>query len=671
MPDVRLTLDREPRVAPEGTTVEDLVRDHGPADAVAVRVDEARDAVDLSHVVADGDRLETVVAASEEGRAVLRHSTAHVMAQAVTDLYEGAKFAIGPPVENGFYYDFDIGRPFTPEDVERVERRMREIVKSRQTFRRRPLSADEARETFVDQPFKLEVVDRAAAGTVDAEEAVDAAAGEITVYDNVGRDGEQRWTDLCRGPHVPSTGHLGAFRLLRTAAAYWRGDERNPQLQRIYGTAWETRDALKEHLRLLEEAERRDHRRLGVELDLFSFPPVLGGGLAVWHPRGAAVRRVMEEHSRRRHEEAGYEHVYSPHVAKEPLFATSGHLEWYREGMYPALEMDGADYFLKPMNCPFHVLVYAAQQRSYRDLPLRMFELGTVYRYERSGVLHGLTRARGFTQDDAHLFVTPGQLADELTTTLQFILSMLADFGLTEFEAELATRPDKRVGSEEQWDTAEAALRGAVEAAGVAYVVAEGEGAFYAPKLDVHVRDAIGRRWQMSTLQVDFQLPERFDLTYVAPDGSQQRPYMIHRALFGSVERFFAILLENYAGAMPAWLSPVQVVGVPVADDHVAHLADVVERLRAVGVRAEVDDSDDRMQKKIRTAARRKVPFVLIAGDDDVAAGAVSFRYRDGSQRNGVAVDQAVADVLAACASGTRAGNHVDDDEGTTAAVVA
>jgi threonyl-tRNA synthetase len=645
-PGVRLTIDRRPHVAAQGATAGDVLAAAGVADAVAVRVNEEARLHDLSWVPSDGDRIESIPVATEEGRAVLRHSTAHVMAQAVTDLFPGAKWAIGPPIDNGFYYDFDVERPFTPEDVERIEARMREIVAARQRFRRRVVSAEQARALFADQPYKLEVIEAAAAGAVDADEAVDAGPGsEITVYDNA-ENSHVAWSDLCRGPHVPDTAHIPAFRLLRTAAAYWRGSERNPQLQRIYGTAWESKDALEEHLRLLAEAERRDHRRLGAELDLFSFPAEIGGGLAVWHPKGGIVRRVMEEYSRRRHEEAGYAFVVTPHISKSALFETSGHLQWYAQGMYPPMEMEGARYYPKPMNCPFHILIYKSRGRSYRELPLRLFEFGTVYRFEKSGVLHGLTRARGFTQDDSHIFCTPDQLEGELTTLLAFVLDLLRDFGLTEFEAELATRPDPFVGEPADWDDATEALRSALQASGVAYVVAEGEGAFYAPKIDVHVRDAIGRRWQMSTLQVDFQFPSRFDLEYQAAGGSRPRPRMIHRALFGSVERFFAILLEHYAGALPAWLSPVQVRCIPIAERHTGYLDGVASRLRASGLRVEVDAADERMQKKIVRAQQEKVPFMLIAGDRDVAAGAVSFRYRSGEEKRGVPVGEALAEIV-------------------------
>jgi len=645
-PVIRLTIDRQPHVAAQGATARQVLAAAGVTDAVAVRANQEEGLRDLSWLPTDGDRIESIPVATEEGRAVLRHSTAHVMAQAVTDLFPGTKWAIGPPIENGFYYDFDVERPFTAEDVERIEARMRAIVASRQRFKRRVVSADEARALFADQPYKLEVIEAATAGSVDDDEAVDAGPGtEITVYDN-SVNTHVAWSDLCRGPHVPDTAHIPAFRLLRTAAAYWRGSERNPQLQRIYGTAWESEEALEEHLRLLAEAERRDHRRLGTELDLFSFPSEIGGGLAVWHPKGGIVRRVMEEYSRRRHEEAGYSFVVTPHITKAALLETSGHLQWYSQGMYPPMEMEGVCYYPKPMNCPFHILIYKSRGRSYRELPLRLFEFGTVYRFEKSGVLHGLTRARGFTQDDSHIFCTPDQLEGELTTLLQFVLDLLRDFGLTEFEAELATRPDKFVGEPDDWDDATQALRAALEATGVAYVLAEGEGAFYAPKIDVHVRDAIGRRWQMSTLQVDFQFPGRFDLEYQAADGSRPRPRMIHRALFGSVERFFGILLEHYAGALPAWLSPVQVTCIPIAERHVGYLAGVADQLRAAGLRVDVDTSDERMQKKIVRAQHEKVPFMLIAGDRDVAAEAVSFRYRSGEEKRGVPVGDALAEIL-------------------------
>ncbi len=638
---------------PAGTTAGDALESAGvllagPSGAVVVRDRATGDLRDLAWAPETDTDVEPVPIESEAGRAVLRHSTAHVLAQAVQDLFPGTRLGIGPPIENGFYYDFLPDRAFTPEDLARIEKRMQEIVKAGQRFSRRPVSDDEARAELADEPFKLELIDLKSHPD-DAGEGASAevGAGQLTMYDNLDRSSAERiWTDLCRGPHLPTTRQIPAFKVTRSAAAYWRGSEKNPQLQRIYGTAWESRDALAEHLRLLAEAEKRDHRRLGAELDLFSFPPEIGSGLAVWHPKGGVVRRVLEEYSRQRHERSGYEFVVTPHPAKESLFQTSGHLEWYAESMYPPMHLEGIDYYLKPMNCPMHIMIYKARGKSYRDLPLRLFELGTVYRYEKSGVLHGLTRARGFTQDDAHIFVTPDQLADELASLLQFVLDLLRDYGLTEFTAELATRPAKFVGEPEQWDEAEAALEAALQKSGLLYRVAEGEGAFYAPKIDVHVKDAIGRMWQLSTIQVDFQLPTRFDMSYQAPDGSRQRPYMIHRALFGSVERFFGILTEHYAGAFPAWLAPVQAVGIPVSDAHVPYLTSLAERLRDREIRVEVDSSDDRMQKKIRTWTRQKVPFLLIAGDDDVAAGTVSFRYRDGSQRNRVPLARAVDEVV-------------------------
>jgi len=636
-----------------GTTAEQALRAagvpvDGPSGAVVVRELGSGELRDLAWAPAADAEVEPVPMGSAEGRAVLRHSTAHVLAQAVQDLFPDTLLGIGPPIENGFYYDFLPERSFHPDDLDRIERRMREIVKAGQRFSRRPVSDDEARAELADEPFKLELIGLKGSAADAAEGAsVEVGGGQLTMYDNLDpATGRRVWTDLCRGPHLPTTRRIPAFRVMRSAAAYWRGSEQNPQLQRIYGTAWESKDALAEHLRLLAEAERRDHRRIGTELDLFSFPTEIGGGLAVWHPKGGVVRRVMEEYSRQKHEQSGYEFVVTPHLAKSTLFEISGHLDWYADGMYPPMQMEGADYYPKPMNCPFHILIYRSRGRSYRELPLRLFELGTVYRFEKSGVLHGLTRARGFTQDDAHIFCTPDQLADELASLLQFTLDLLRDFGLTEFEAELATRKQEFIGTAEQWDHAEAALESALVKAGLSYVVAPGEAAYYAPKVDVHVRDAIGRRWQMSTLQVDLQLPPRFELEFQAPDGSRQQPYMIHRALFGSVERFFGILTEHYAGAFPPWLAPVQAVGIPVTDAHVPYLTVLADRLRGRGIRVEVDDSDDRMQKKIRTAAKRKVPFQLIAGDEDEAAGTVSFRYRDGSQRNGVPLPQAVEEIV-------------------------
>ena len=559
--------------------------------------------------------MEPVDIASDDGRYILRHSAAHVMAQAVQELFPQAKLGIGPPVENGFYYDFDVDKPFTPDDLKAIEARMRQIVKQGQRFSRRVVTDEQARTELADEPYKLELIGLKGHPSDDDGESVEVGGTELTIYDNLDPgSGELCWKDLCRGPHLPVTRAIPAFKLMRTGGAYWRGSEKNPQLQRIYGTAWETRDAQDEYVRLLTEAEKRDHRKLGAELDLFSFPTEIGSGLPVFHPKGGIIRRVMEDYSRRRHEEAGYEFVNTPHLTKEDLFITSGHLEWYKDGMFPPMELDGATYYPKPMNCPMHILIYAARGRSYRELPLRLFEFGTVYRYEKSGVVHGLTRARGFTQDDSHIFCTPDQLQDELASLLAFVVGLLRDFGLTEFEAELSTRPDKYVGDLEEWAVAEAALKHALDESGLPYVIAEGEGAFYAPKIDVHVKDAIGRRWQLSTLQVDLQEPGRFGIEYQAADGSRQRPYMIHRALFGSIERFFGILVEHYAGAFPPWLAPVQAVGIPIADAHVPYLEKIAASLREQGIRVEVDASDDRMQKKIRTAQRQKVPFMLIAG---------------------------------------------------------
>ncbi len=640
--EIRVTLAGAERAVAAGTTAGEALEADGRSVIAAKINGELRD---LAAEVADGDLVEPVAIDSPEGRAILRHSTAHVMAQAVQEIFPEARLGIGPPVENGFYYDFDVKEPFTPEDLKRVEKRMREIVKQGQTFARRPVSDEQAREELAAEPYKLELI--GIKGGAAEEESVEVGGAELTIYDNLDpKSGDLCWKDLCRGPHLPTTRVIPAFKLMRTGGAYWRGSEKNPQLQRIYGTAWESREKQDEYLTMLAEAEKRDHRKLGAELDLFSFPTEIGGGLAVWHPKGGLVRRVMEEYSRKRHEESGYEFVVTPHISKSTLFETSGHLQWYAEGMYPPMEMEGATYYPKPMNCPFHIMIFKARGKSYRELPLRMFELGTVYRFEKSGVLHGLTRARGFTQDDSHIFCTPDQLADELASLLKFVIDLLRDYGLTDFEAELSTRPEKFVGEIEEWDQATEALRHALDKSGVPYIVAEGEGAFYAPKIDVHIRDAIGRRWQLSTLQVDLQLPQRFDIEYQAADGTRRRPYMIHRALFGSVERFFAILLEHYAGAMPPWLAPVQVAGIPISDAHVPYLNAVAEKLAAAGIRVEVDDSDDRMQKKIRNAQKSKVPFMLLAGDDDVAAGAVSFRYRNGEQKNGVPIEDAIAEIV-------------------------
>ncbi len=653
---IRVVVAGSERSIDAGTTAGALFADE--PDVIAARI--GGELVDLSREMAEGDQVEPVRIDSVDGRSILRHSTAHVLAQAVQSLFPAARLGIGPPIDNGFYYDFDVREPFHPDDLKRIEKRMQQIVKERQSFSRRAVTDEQARAELSAEPFKLELIGLKGGQAASAADGAEAEVGgaELTIYDNLRRDGQLVWKDLCRGPHVPTTGHIPAFKLTRVAAAYWRGSEHNPQLQRIYGTAWETKDALTAHLDHVAEAEKRDHRRIGAELDLFSFPDEIGSGLAVWHPKGGVIRRVMEEYARKRHEASGYELVYTPHLTKSALFETSGHLEWYADGMYPPLQMDaeydsegklrkaGQDYYLKPMNCPMHVMIFKSRGRSYRELPLRLFEFGTVYRYEKSGVVHGLTRARGFTQDDAHIFCTPDQLEGELADLLDFVIGLLRDYGLTDFTAELSTRPDKYVGDLSEWDAAEAALEQALRKAGLPYRIGEGEGTFYAPKIDVHVTDAIGRSWQLSTLQVDFQLPPRFDIEYQAADGTRQRPYMIHRALFGSIERFFGILTEHYAGAFPPWLAPVQVVGIPITDQHVAYLEKVAALLRGHGIRVEVDSSDDRMQKKIRTAQKQKVPYMLLAGDDDIAKNAVSFRYRDGSQKNGVLVADAVAEIV-------------------------
>ncbi|MGH3512067.1 MAG: threonine--tRNA ligase [Pseudonocardiaceae bacterium] len=649
---------------PAGTIAGQALRDGGAPttgpDAVVVARDPQGALRDLAWVPESDTEVEAVTASSPDGRSVIRHSCAHVLAQAVQQHFPDAKLGIGPPVTDGFYYDFDVDRPFTPEDLAVLEKAMRKIIKAGQRFSRRVLdSVSEAKRELADEPYKLELVDLKGSTSnagIDPDEVMEVGAGELTVYDNVHpHTGETIWGDLCRGPHVPTTRNIPAFKLMRTAAAYWRGNERNPQLQRIYGTAWESAEALERHLELLAEAQRRDHRKLGAELDLFSFPDEIGSGLPVFHPRGGTVRRVMEDYSRRRHEEAGYDFVNSPHITKAQLFKTSGHLDWYADGMYPAMHLDaelapdgtvrkpGQDYYLKPMNCPMHNLIYGSRGRSYRELPLRLFEFGSVYRYEKSGVVHGLARARGFTQDDAHIYCTRDQLQDEIRSLLGFVLDLLRDYGLDEFYLELSTRdPEKSIGSDEEWAAATEALRKAAEASGLELVLDPGGAAFYAPKISVQARDAIGRSWQLSTIQVDMMLPERFDLTYTAADGSRQRPVMIHRALFGSIERFFGVLTEHYAGAFPAWLAPVQVVGIPIADEHVEHLQQVAKALRTRGIRVEVDASDERMQKKIRTHTTQKVPFLLLAGGKDVEAGAVSFRFRDGTQINGVGVEDAV-----------------------------
>jgi len=643
---------------PAGTTARDGLGEPGSGPDRAVVVRDADGVLhDLDWAPEQEADVVPVAMSSPEGRAVLRHSAAHVLAQAVQDLFPGTLLGIGPPIEGGFYYDFLPERPFTAEDLTAIEKRMQQIVKAGQRFSRRAVSDTDARSELSGERFKLELIELKGSGEEAAEGAsVEVGAGQLTMYDNLdAKSGERVWTDLCRGPHLPTTRDIPAFRLMRSAAAYWRGSEQNPQLQRIYGTAWESRDALKGYLALLEEAAKRDHRKLGAELDLFSFPDEIGSGLAVFHPKGGIIRMEMEDHSRRRHLAAGYEFVTSPHITKAALFETSGHLGWYREGMFPPMKMEGAEYYLKPMNCPFHILIFQARGRSYRELPLRMFEFGSVYRYEKSGVVHGLTRVRGLTMDDAHIFCAKEQMADELGALLDFVLGLLGDYGLSDFYLELSTRDDspKFVGDPAQWEEATAALQQAADKSGLELVPDPGGAAFYGPKISVQARDAIGRTWQMSTIQLDFQLPQRFELEYQAADGTRQRPVMIHRALFGSVERFFGVLTEHYAGAFPAWLAPVQVVGIPVTDEQVPHLQQVVAQLRGVGVRAEVDSSADRMQKKIRTASKQKVPFVLIAGAEDAGNDAVSFRYRDGSQRNGVPVEQAVREVAELIASRT------------------
>ena len=612
--------DGSPRELPEGSTGTDLAASIGRSlakAAVAVEVDGVPR--DLTCPLSDGARVAIITADSDAGRHVLRHSTAHVLAQAVTDLWPGARYAIGPAIEDGFYYDFELpgGGHFHEDDLARIEERMRAIVAEDQPFTREEHTVAEGLELFAGQPYKVEIIDG-----VDTSEG--AGEGAVSAYRNAGK-----FVDLCLGPHVPSTGRLGPFKLTKVAAAYWRGDERRPQLQRIYGTAWESKAALDDYLRRLEEAEKRDHRKLGAELDLFHFPPEIGGGLPVFHPKGGLIRKLMEDYSRAEHEKAGYQFVWTPHLAKSTLYEKSGHLDWYADGMYPPMEMEGATYYPKPMNCPMHILIYQARQHSYRELPMRLFEFGTVYRFERSGVLNGLLRVRGITQDDAHIFCTPEQLAPELADLLAFVLRILRAFGLTEFEAELATRPDKFVGDPAEWDVATEALRHALESAGIPYVVAEGEGAFYAPKIDVHVRDAIGRRWQVSTLQVDFQEPKRFGMEYVGADNNRHLPYMIHRALFGSVERFFAILLEHYAGAFPAWLAPVQARVLPVRDDHQPYAETVVAALRAAGLRADVAAADEPLGARVRKGKLEKLPYVLVVGDDDVQAGTVGVNSRE------------------------------------------
>jgi threonyl-tRNA synthetase len=642
-----------------GTTTAAAVREaglpgRGAVDAIVVVRDADGTLRDLSWVPDHDADVVPVAADTDDGRSVIRHSAAHVLAQAVQNLFPHAKLGIGPPITDGFYYDFDVDEPFTPEDLDKLEKRMRQIVKEGQLFDRRVYeSKDQARGELASEPYKLELVDDKS-GDPDVMEV---GGDELTAYDNLNpRTRERVWGDLCRGPHIPTTKHIPAFKLTRSSAAYWRGDQKNASLQRIYGTAWESQEALDRHLELLEEAQRRDHRKLGVELDLFSFPDEIGSGLAVFHPKGGIIRRELEEYSRRKHEQAGYEFVNTPHITKEQLYVTSGHLEWYADGMYPPMHLDaefnddgtvrkpGQDYYLKPMNCPMHHLIYRSRGRSYRELPLRLFEFGSVYRYEKSGVIHGLTRVRGMTQDDAHIYCTREQMGQELTSVLRFVLDLLADYGLNDYYLELSTKdPDKYVGSDEVWEEATEILREVGEASGLELIPDPGGAAFYGPKISVQVKDALGRSWQMSTLQVDFNMPDRFELEYTAADGSRQRPVLIHRALFGSIERFFGILTEHYAGAFPAWLAPVQVVGIPIADGHLPYLEDVAAQLKSHGIRADVDASDDRMAKKIVNHTNQRVPFMLLAGDRDVEAGAVSFRFGDRTQINGVPRDEAVA----------------------------
>ena len=651
-PEERLERDLEP-----GMTALDLFSDDRRV--VVARING--ELKDLATELHEGDEIEAVDIDSDDGLFVMRHSAAHVMAQAVQELFPGTMLGIGPPIEDGFYYDFDVSDPFQPDDLKKVEKYMQRIIKSGQRFRRRAVSEADARHELVDEKYKLRLI-----GSAGGAEVMEVGGDELTIYDNLDRQGEIVWNDLCRGPHVPDTRYIpaNAIKVMRSSAAYWLGDQSQEDLQRMYGTAWPEKDQLRAYLDFLAEAERRDHRRIGAELDLFSFPEEIGSGLPVFHPRGGTLRRVMEDYSRLRHEEAGYEFVNTPHITKGALFETSGHLEWYAEGMFPRMHLDeeraedghikrqGQDYYLKPMNCPFHNLIYRSRGRSYRELPMRLFEFGSVYRYERSGVVQGLTRVRGMTQDDAHIYCTREQMSEELKSLLSFVLDLLKDFGLDDFYLELSTRnPEKYVGDIAEWDDATEALRQAADDSGLELVPDPGGAAFYGPKISVQAKDAIGRTWQMSTIQLDFQLPRRFDLEYTGPDGSRQRPIMIHRALFGSIERFIGVLTEHYAGAFPAWLSPVQVVGIPIGDVHYEYLEQVMVMLREKGIRAEMDAAPDRMQKKIRNAQKQKIPYMLIAGDDDVSQEAVSFRYRNGEQKNGVPIAEAVAEIVAAVES--------------------
>ncbi len=658
-PQVTFSLNGQETTVTQGTTGTELFSQQ--RDVVVLRVNG--ELKDLFHAPAEGDVVEGVLISEPDGLDVLRHSAAHVLAQAVQNINPDAKLGIGPPIRDGFYYDFDVENPFTPEDLKNLEKQMMRIIKEGQTFRRRVITDEQGHEELAHEPYKIELIGLKGNSENAGEGAsVEVGAGELTIYENVKRNGEVAWQDLCRGPHLPSTKLIGnGFKLMRSAAAYWRGSEKNPMLQRVYGTAWPTKDELTAHLDRLAEAERRDHRRLGAEMDLFSFPDELGSGLPVFHPNGAMVRMEMEEYSRKRHVQAGYSFVSTPHITKKNLFETSRHLDWYADGMYPPMHLDeerdadgnikraGQDYYLKPMNCPMHNLVYRSRGRSYRELPLRLFEFGTVYRYEKSGVVHGLTRARGFTQDDAHIYTTREQMREELSSLLTFVLDLLRDYGLNDFYLELSTRdPEKSVGDDETWEEATEVLRQVATESGLELIADPGGAAFYGPKISVQAKDAIGRTWQLSTIQLDFFEPELFELEYTAADGSRQRPVMIHRALFGSIERFFGILVEHYAGNFPVWLAPVQVTAIPVAEPFNDYLADVVKQLKAAGVRADLDDGSERFPKKIRNASKSKVPFTIIAGGEDAEAGAVSFRFRDGSQENGIPVADAIARIVKA-----------------------
>lgn len=666
MPDILITRvhadEREERRVTTGTKAWELFAEQ--PDVVAARVSTgSTDAQlkDLAYELADGDEVEAVEIASRDGLDILRHSTAHVLAQAVQQLFPEAKLGIGPPIRDGFYYDFDVETPFTPADLEKIESRMRKIIKENQRFSRRVTTDADALTELQDEPYKLELIALKGGGAAeDAAEgaSVEVGGAELTIYDNVGRSGDVVWKDLCRGPHLPTTKRIPAFKLMRSAAAYWRGNEKNKQLQRVYGTAWESKEALEAHLHRIEEAERRDHRKLGRELDLFSFPDEIGSGLPVFHPKGGVIKRAMEDYVRQRHVEEGFEYVGTPHISKEGTFHLSGHLPYYADGMFPPMEFEGENYYLKAMNCPMHNLIFRSRGRSYRELPLRLFEFGHVYRYEKSGVIHGLTRVRGFAQDDSHSYCTPEQAPAEVKHLLDFMLGVLRDFGLEDFYLELSTRdeskPEKFVGTPEQWETATSVLERVATESGLQLVPDPGGAAFYGPKISIQAQDAIGRTWQMGTVQYDFNQPQGFDLTYTSSDGSKQQPVMIHAAKFGSIERFLGVLVEHYAGAFPPWLAPVQVQAIPVAERHVDYLYDVAKRLKAAGIRVEVDDSDDRMQKKIRNAQLQKVPFMVIVGDADVEAGAVSFRYRNGDQDNGVPLDEAVQRVVDAVAARTQ-----------------